>query len=435
MSKRILVFPCGSEIGLEIHRALRYSTHFDLIGASSVDDHGRFVYPEYIGGLPFHDSPDFAPRLTEIIRSYRIDALYPTMDAVAETLQNLAERLSVRVIGSPPETTRVCASKTLTYDSLDGLVPTPARYPDLEAVPAYPVFIKPDRGYGSRHTARADNANAAAALLTRHAGRDMLILEYLPGREWTIDCFSDRHGALLFHAARGRDRISNGISVHTSPSADFAERFADWAAAINEKLRPRGAWFFQAKLDGAGQPRLLEVAARFAGSSALQRGLGVNLPLLSAFDAFGWPVEVTANDYPIELDRALENRFRLQLDYRRVYVDLDDCLLIQGRVNTALVAFLYQAIDQGCTITLLTRHSADLDATLTRTRLRPLFDDIVHIRDGSPKTAHIQQDAAIFIDDSFQERAQVARTLRIPVFAPDMIEALLQPIEHPHPYA
>jgi hypothetical protein len=49
--KKILVFPCGSEIGLEIYRAMRYSTHFTLAGASSVDDHGKFVYEEYYGGL------------------------------------------------------------------------------------------------------------------------------------------------------------------------------------------------------------------------------------------------------------------------------------------------------------------------------------------------------------------------------------------------
>jgi hypothetical protein len=425
MSKRILVFPCGSEIGLEIHRALRYSAHFDLVGASSVEDHGRFVYEEYIGGLPFHDSPDFALRLAELVRTYRVDALYPTMDAVAETLQGMAERLGVRVIGSSAATTRICASKALTYDALDGLVPAPERYPDPAAVRTYPVFIKPDRGYGSRHAARADDAAAAAAMLARHADRDMLILEYLPGREWTIDCFSDRHGALLFHAARGRNRVSNGISVNTAPSNDFTDLFSDWAAVINQRLHPRGAWFFQAKLHSDGLPRLLEVAARFAGSSALQRGLGVNLPLLSAFDAFDWPVSVTPNHYPIELDRALENRYRIRLDYQHVYVDLDDCLLLKERVNHTLVAFLYKAVGAGCTITLLTRHAADLEATLDETRLRGLFDNIVHISDGTPKSAYIDPSAAIFIDDSFQERGNVAQHLGIPVFAPDMIEALL----------
>ncbi len=425
MSKRILIFPCGSEIGLEVHRALRYSTHFDLIGGSSVDDHGRFVYDEYLGGLPFHDSPEFAPLIANVIQKHRIDAIYPTMDAVADTLQSLAEQLGIRVIGSSAETTRICASKSATYDILDGLIPTPRRYPDLDAVPAYPVFIKPDRGYGSRNAARADNAADAAGLLARLPGQTMLILECLPGKEWTVDCFSDRHGTLHFHAARGRNRISNGISVNTSPSSEFADVFADWAAIINSRLRPRGAWFFQAKLDADGRPRLLEVAARFAGSSALQRGIGVNLPLLSAFDAFDWPVAVTRYLYPIEFDRALENRYHIKLDYRHVYVDLDDCLLLKGKVNHELVSFLYKAINDGCTVSLLTRHSGDLDAALDNARLRALFNHIVHITDGAPKSAHIDAKDAIFIDDSFQERNDVAQRLGIPVFAPDMVETLL----------
>jgi hypothetical protein len=425
MSKRILVFPCGSEIGLEIHRALRYSIHFELVGGSSVEDHGRFVYEEYLGDLPFHDSPDFGQEMARIIRKHGIDAIYPTMDAVAETLQDLAAQLDVCVVGSPPETTRACASKSAIQDMLGGLIPTPRRYPNLEAVPAYPVFIKPDRGYGSRHAARADDKAGAMALLAQNADQTMLILEYLPGKEWTIDCFSDRHGKLHFHAARGRDRISNGISVKTSPSAEFSAVFATWAATINSRLRPRGAWFFQAKLDAQGQPRLLEVAARFAGSSAVHRGMGVNLPLLSVFDAFEWPVAVTPNRYHIELDRALENRYRIDLDYKQVYVDLDDCILLKGKVNHLLVGFLYKAIGKGCTITLLTRHAGDLRSTLGKARLQALFDDIVHITDGTPKANYIDPKNAIFIDDSFQERNNVAQGLGIPVFSPDMVEALL----------
>ena len=47
MKKNILVFPCGSEIALEIYRSVNKSIHFNLIGASSVDDHGKFIYENY----------------------------------------------------------------------------------------------------------------------------------------------------------------------------------------------------------------------------------------------------------------------------------------------------------------------------------------------------------------------------------------------------
>lgn len=71
--KNILVFPCGSEIALEVHRSLQYSTHFRLIGANSIDDHGRFVFETYIGGLPFVTDPAIIPALRKIILQYNID--------------------------------------------------------------------------------------------------------------------------------------------------------------------------------------------------------------------------------------------------------------------------------------------------------------------------------------------------------------------------
>lgn len=425
MSKRVLVFPCGSEIGLEIHRAMCHSTHFDLIGASSVDDHGRFVYEVYLGDLPVHDSPRFLEQLLPIIVRQRIDAIYPTMDAVAETLQNLAGRLGIRVIGSDARATALCASKNATYDLLSHRIPLPRRYVSLSDVEAFPVFIKPDRGYGARNSLRADTLDAARTFLARAHPDVMLLLEYLPGREWTVDCFTDRHGTLRFHGVRRRNRISNGVSVNTSPSEDFAEEFAHWAHTINGLLKPRGAWFFQAREDSLGQPRLLEVAARLGGSSGLFRCQGINFALLSAFDAFEQDVEIALNAYWIELDRALDNRYKIEIHYTDVFVDLDDCLLARGRLNHQLVCFLYQALSAGKRLTLITRHAQDPAETLRELRLRELFDEVVHITDGRPKSAYIVTADAILIDDSFAERHEVALRCGIPTFSPDMIEALL----------
>lgn len=424
LPRRILVFPCGSEIGLEIHRSLRHSIHFELVGGSSLDDHGRFVFDNYIGGLPFHDAPDFAEQMALTVRKHAIDAIYPAMDSVAETLQNLATDLGCRVIGSDARATAICGSKTATYDLLEGTVPLAQRHATPEAA-TYPIFIKPDRGYGTRDSQRADSVAQAQSVLERHAPRPMLLLDYLPGREWTVDCFSDRHGVLRFHAARGRDRISNGISVRTSLSTNFAQDFKAWAQAVHAALRPRGAWFFQAREDAQGQPRLLEVAARLGGSSGLFRCLGVNFALLSAFDAFEQDVHIAPNTYQIEMDRALDNRYRLDIAYGHVFVDLDDCVIVRGRINHQLVGFLHKAIADGKGITLLTRHAREPRQTLRAHRIGELFDRVVHLAAGERKSDHIDRDDAIFIDDSFAERQDVAQRRAIPVFAPDMVEALL----------
>lgn len=329
------------------------------------------------------------------------------------------------MIGSPPEVTSLCASKTATYMALDGVVPVPEYSRELKQSQQFPVFIKPDRGYGSRNTRLAQDTDSANSFVKKFAPHSMLMVEYLPGEEWTIDCFSDRHGQLCFYAARSRSRISNGISVHTKPSAEHQREFAQWASAIHNKLQPRGAWFFQAKLAANGQPKLLEVAARLGGSSGLFRCQGVNFALLSAFDAFDMDVSIEPNTYHIEMDRALDSRYKLDIKYEHVFVDLDDCLIVRGQLNRQLVSFLHKAIAEGKRLTLITRHQRDPQITLCEFRVSELFDRVIHIRNkDEKKSKYIDVNNAIFIDDSHAERRDVSRVHGMPVFAPDMIEAL-----------
>src|SRR5690606_9220158 len=132
----------------------------------------------------------FHAALAEVIGEQRIDAIFPAMDAVAETLQHLAPALGIPVIGSDAETTAVCASKRATYSRLAGRIPVPKSYSTVEEVDRFPVFLKPDRGYGSRNCTRADSKAELVSSLQRESGGDRLVLEFLPGKEWTIDCFS-----------------------------------------------------------------------------------------------------------------------------------------------------------------------------------------------------------------------------------------------------
>ncbi len=428
MRRRVLVFPCGSEIGLEIYRSVRYSTHFELVGGSSVSDHGRFVYESYVGDIPYHQSPEFESRIIEIIKSHHIDVIYPAMDAVAETLKRIEPELGIPVVGSCLRTTEICASKAEMFTALHDIVDFPKFHEDFSGVcqEEFPVFIKPDRGYGGRNTFKANNAIAGQAFL-KNREETMLIFEYLPGDEWTVDCFTDRHGELRFHATRRRNRISNGISVNTSPTEENAELFYKWAAAINSRLNLRGAWFFQAKASSTGNPKFLEIAARLGGSSSLFRARGINFSLLSLFDLFENDVVLTENSYSIEMDRALGNTYKTSIQYDEVFVDLDDCLVINDRLNLVLLAFLYQAIGEKKKISLITRHHKNVEETLSYYRLQCLFDRVIHIKDEKrAKSSYIDCEASIFIDDSHREREDVKNMLGIPVFSPDMIEILLK---------
>ena len=419
---RVLVFPCGSEVGLEVFRSLAGDTHVELHGASSTpSNHGQYLYRNYVDGLPRVTDPGFLDAMNALVRSRGIDYLFPAMDSVALALADHQDRLSCQVIGSPRETCRVCHSKRATYERFAEIVRVPELHHNLADVPRWPIFLKPDCSYGSRGTRVAESPEEAQFFLARE--KDLLAMEYLPGKEYTIDCFTDRHGSLLFAGARQRLRIQNGISVHGRRVE--GDVFRTLAQTIHARLPFRGVWFFQLKESHDGEMTLLEIAPRVAGTMALHRNLGVNLAMLSVYDAMGFDVSILRNEFPIEVDRALTNRFRVDLPYRHVYIDLDDCLICGGLVNTEAVAFLYQCVNRGIAIHLVTRHAGSVRKVLKQTRLQGLFDEVTHLRSGQRKSETIRHADAIFIDDSFAERKDVQDRKGIPVFAPDAIECLM----------
>jgi hypothetical protein len=224
---------------------------------------------------------------------------------------------------------------------------------------------------------------------------------------------------------RERLRIRDGIAVHSRPM-DYPE-FSTIAGIINNHLTFRGTWFFQLKENTRGEPALLEIASRAAGTMALNRNKGINLPLLSLYDAQGSEVDIIENNYKIEIDRALTNRFKIDYYYRYVYVDFDDCIIFKGKINTLLMMFLYQCINENKKIILLTKHKdrEDLESQLKTFRMDHLFDEIIHLAEQDSKADYIKHFPAIFVDDSFGERHSVFKTTGIPVFDLSSIESLI----------
>ena len=423
MKKNILVFPCGSEVGLDIYSSVCYSAYFHLIGGNSVDDHGKFVYEDYISDIPFVNTLEFIPTVQKIVKERKIDAIYPAMDIAITVLKEHEAELGCRVVASPVETTQICLSKEKTYAKLKGIVNIPKIYaPSGISKDSFPVFAKPKIGYGAKGTKILNNQEEVDGFIK--GKKDLLILEYLPGEEYTVDCFTDKEGHLLYSAARKRNRVKDGISVNTF-YVKKQDEFEQVAKRINAHLKFRGAWFYQVKRDKNGGLCLLEIASRLGGSSLLSRALGVNFALLSLFDIFDYKVNVMKNDYYVELDRALENKYKTDIEFDSVYCDYDDCLILEKTiVNVELVKFLYKCINENKKVYLLSKHDGNLKKELIEFRLYHIFDDILHISKDADKACYIKSSNAIFIDDSNSERVNIKIKLGIPVFSPDMIDVL-----------
>lgn len=430
MKKRVLVYPCGTEIGLEIYRSCNASIHFELIGGSCSYDHGRFVYQKHIDQLPFitdNSTREDILRFNEMIAEYHIDYIYPAMDGVLYKFGQYRDALTPVVIAPSEETVTLARSKKKTYQLLKDYIEVPEMYDRKDKIDSFPVFMKPDVGQGSKNVKLVNSYEEIDYEIQKNSEDEMLILEYLPGAEYTVDCFTNEEGQLIYAGGRTRKRVKNGISVNAV--ADNDSEFLRIAKVINSVVRQKGGWFFQLKKNAEGRYSLLEIAARIAGTSSYTRNLGVNLPLLTLHLFEGNHIgSVITNQYNIELDRALYNKFQNDIRYDRVYIDYDDTLVTDGKVNTQMISFLYQCRNDNIPITLITKHEGDLEAELREKRLYQIFDNILHLKRSDEKYQFIQGECPIFIDDSYGEREKAKRNLGINVFDAHMIECLLKEI-------
>lgn len=422
IKKNVLIFPAGTEIGLEIHAALRDCKEVEVFGAGqNISNHAQFVYNEYHPLPSIHES-GWLEALIKLCKKLSINYIFPAYDDVIVALSRHQQEIPAQVIAPSVETCEITRSKALTYKKLSNQLRVPRIYKNIEQIHNYPVFIKPDRGQGSFGIYQANNhdevLNACAAI------PDPIICEYLPGEEYTVDCFSDRELGVLFTHARSRQRVRNGISVNSiSVHLDEAIIFAK---KIHTTFNLYGAWFFQLKRAADGELALLEIAPRIAGAMATHRVTGVNFPLLSIYEAERKPLSILTNPFPIEIDRALSNRYKHNFHFSTLYIDLDDTLILNGKVNIRIICLIFQSLNQGKKVKLITRHSNDLSATLHQYRLIGLFDEVIHLTKEEPKSRYIHEKNAIFIDDSFAERWEVFLTLGIPTFDCSMIELLTQ---------
>jgi hypothetical protein len=420
--KNTLIFPCGSAIGLELHKFLRYSSMFRIFGGASVKDHGSFVFENLITDLPFIDDEDFLQKLNGVIQNQEIDFLFPTTDRVALIFSEWAKDNKLQraeVMTSSYETCRIAYSKKETYELFDGIIPTPRVHLSSQEIDKYPVFLKPETGSGGLGTHIAYSKKEVDFYLSIDSS--LLILEYLPGNEYTVDCLTDMKGNLRFAQGRIKSRY---IYTRYMGHCEIAKnnQIPNLAEKINQTLDLRGTWFCQFKENDRGELILLEVAVRIAASTSFHWLNSVNLPLLALHDALGYEIELNENDYGLEMDRTLwYYRYAINYEFDYIYMSFDDSLILRDMLNYKLLALLYKFRSEGKSISLIVNSSSRDDA-LYKMKLKEhmipikLFDKVIEIPEGATKSEFIQKKGAILIDSSLIDRNEAASKINIPVF-------------------
>ena len=421
--QNVLVFPCGAENALEIYESLRYSVHVNIYGASSVEDYGRLKFDRYIGNLPNISDKAFDNVFEELIIKNNINMVFATHDTVQSYLSNNADKFSCYIVNGNKLTSEISRSKSLTYERFADKKWSPEKYSHAEHIDNWPVVCKPDFGQGAKDVVICDDNIQLNKALTQI--ENPVVVEYLPGREVTVDCFTDRHRKLVWIGPRSRENIKAGISMR-SVKIDNADDITRIAEDINKELVFRGPWFFQLKKDANEAWKLLEISCRMAGTMVAQRAWGVNLALMTIQDYLGRDLVAMPNNYVKQIERSITTKYCLEYEFEKVYIDFDDTIIINGHVVPVAAAFLFEMIRSGKEIILITRHEHDIHKTLVDIGISPaLFTKIIHLKNMESKSDYITNNS-IFVDNHFLERHEVHKNINIPVFDVEALRFFLR---------
>lgn len=421
----VLIFPAGSENAINAYKALCKNLHFQVYGASGKDDYARAIYPKdrlRVSTDYYISNPSFVESINKLIAEWDIKFIIPTHDVIVKALLEKQHDITATIVSSPLETAVIAEDKAKMYQTVFDADYCPTiftNYSDLQ----FPVFVKPRVGAGGKGTRIIYDVEQLDDFLLNKD--NYVISEFLPGEELTVDCFTNKEGELLFFGARTRERVTNGISFRSRRVKNTPEIQAI-AEDLNRRLFFRGAWYFQIKKDKHEKWKLLEFSVRMSGTMLYYMQLGVNFPALSLFDFMGFPVHILCNDVQLILDRGIETSFILDYVYDTLYIDYDDTLIVNNKVNTTIIKVIFQAINKGKEVILLTKHIGDLRESLAKYHLSiEMFHDIILLHPNERKADYIKSARSVLIDNYFPERMDVISRCGIPVFDVDAATCLI----------
>lgn len=419
---KVCVFPAQSESAVEINNALSNCEGIEVFGATSIRGHNEFNFCNYNYSLPSMEEPSFIEKFERYLNENQIDVVFPANDGAVEFFAKNKEAFSATIVNSDYRTATICNDKKLTYELFSDCDFCPKIF---DSIQTYPCFIKPPAGEGA---IGAKLLESEKDLPSDFSKENYVILEYLPGKEITVDCITDCEGNLIRVLPRTREKVFSGMSVF-GRTIEATQEVLNIATKINERLTLRGLWFFQIKQDTNKNYKLLEVSMRCAGTMCQTRGRGYNLPLLSVYTALGMPISTIDNDFEVIIDRTLFARYRTNINYSTVYIDYDGTIIVKEKVCLSIIRFLYQCKNDGKRIVLITRHNEDHDNSIQEDLeshgiAQSLFSEIICLTFEEEKSQAIKDQESIFIDNSYFERKKVRDAKGIPVFGVEGIDVL-----------
>ncbi|WP_144876979.1 ATP-grasp domain-containing protein [Microbacterium sp. 1.5R] len=284
MSARILVTGAGGPAGVAVIRSLLRRDDLTVF-AADMDGWASGIYlvpPSQRRLVPPGRADDFVSAIAQMVRDDRLDLVISTVDVELTALAGRRDELAPAVLAAPSEDTLHAAlDKYVLAERCAATGRSPrtllAGPEALAAEWEFPVFAKPRQGAGSRGIRLVPDR---AALEVLPADEGLIVQEFLPGEEYSVDVIADAAGRVVAAVPRTRARVDSGVAIAGRTVHD--EELEQTAAAVASAIGLVGVANVQLRRDRAGRAMLLEVNPRFPGALPLTIAAGVDIPSLVA---------------------------------------------------------------------------------------------------------------------------------------------------------
>ncbi|MBV9793327.1 MAG: ATP-grasp domain-containing protein [Actinobacteria bacterium] len=239
--------------------------------------------------IPAGAAADFVDTLLTRCEALGVDVVLPTVDAELRPLARARDKFTaagIRLLLAEAEALDIILDKFTLATHCAGVV----RIPRTELFEAavdpetwtYPVVVKPRTGSGSRGIRIVGSAAELAALDRSPA---LIVQDFLPGEEYSVDVLADTNGHVIASVPRIRARVDSGVSVGGrtvhDPEVEYFGRAVAQATGVTFVAN------VQCKRDRDGSPALLEVNPRIPGTLGLTIASGVDMPRLALHALLG----------------------------------------------------------------------------------------------------------------------------------------------------
>lgn len=238
----------------------------------------QYLRPAHI--IPRFDEKDCIKKVMEICVRDSIHAVIPLSNKAVEFLDENRQPFRVKNIFlylPERETIAICHDKERLAKFLTSAkIPVPATAQPRSLKNGFPLFTKRRRGEGGGNCFVVENQGELEFYSRKYP--DNLFQEYLRGKEYSIDWFSDRTGNPVLIVPRERLMVRHGEVWESRIHMD--QDLIDATRKVGAQLGLKGPCNIQGILDPSGRLVFTDVNLRFGSGAVHTIAAGGDVPLM-----------------------------------------------------------------------------------------------------------------------------------------------------------